>query len=156
MVLLVVFEIVSPSKSFLTPQSFLKRCEFADDIERQYVRQLATQAVKEKTRFYLLVVDSKVAGFISLSVATLSDLPCVVIDYLFTSKTYRGILFADLGNRKISDYLVDHAILTEISVNSYVPIRFVALLPVHNKLETYYKNLGFHSLDKSAWMFQKL
>ena len=156
MVRLVAFEIITPSKSFLAPQSFLKLCEFSDDIERQYVRQFATQAVKGKTRFYLLVERAKLVGFISLSVATLSELPCIVIDYLFTTRSYRGISVEELGNRKISGFLVDHAILTAISVNSFVPIRFVALLPVHKKLEGYYNSLGFHSLDRTFWMFQKL
>ena len=150
------FKLVKPTASYLMPGTFLKKFHYTDDNERQYVRQIARLAKNKQTQVHLLVGDDNTPhGFISLSVSQLQDLPCIIIDYLFVSKQHRGRVFQELS-MKISEYLVDFAVLTATEINDKVPIRYVALLPSHDRLASFYGIWGFKGLDKTGWMFLRI
>ena len=57
---------------------------------------------------------------------------------------------------KGSEYLVDFAIMTATEINDKVPIRYVALLPGHERLVCFYGIWGFRGLDKTGWMFLRI
>jgi hypothetical protein len=69
---------------------------------RQYVRQVAKLALSRKTRIHLLANDANIPhGFTALSLSHLLEQSFLVVDYLFTSREYRGISFDDLGMKII-------------------------------------------------------
>jgi len=150
------FKLVRPSRGFLHPGTFLKKFNYTDDNERQYVTQIAKLAGNGNTRIHLLADNDNIPyGFIALSLSHLLDQPCLKIDYLFTSKEHRGISFEELG-MKVSEHLMDFAINTANEIDSRAPVRFISLLPCHDKLVSYYGEWGFRKLDKTGWMFLKI
>lgn len=152
------FSLTTPTSNFLYPATFLKHFEFTDDYERQYVKQLAKQALAEKLRIYMLTDDNRNhLGFIALSVGTISGVPpCIIIDYLFTSLPYRKKSFPELGDLTLSQYLLGVSLQIAQQINRYVPVRYLALQPAHEKLERFYCNLGFTRLNKKEWMFLRI
>lgn len=155
------FEIIKPTKAILHPQVFLKKLQSVTSEEHAYCAQLLRKAAKHQTRMHLLVnsEDFSIVGFIALSVATLrpgENLPCVVIDYLLTAIPYRGLVFEQLGTRRISEYLVGYTMSIASGFNKDVPFRYVALLPAHDKLIPLYNSLRFFPHDNSGWLFCKV
>jgi hypothetical protein len=155
------FEVVKPSKSFLHPQSFLKKLGPIKTDEANYCRQLIRKASRNRTRLHLLadLEAGDICGFIALSAATLlpyEDVPCIVVDYLLTVLPYRGVVFEELGNRRISEYLVDYAIRIAEEMNANVPFRYLALFPAHEKLFPLYHAFDFKAFDNSGWLFFKI
>jgi len=57
---------------------------------------------------------------------------------------------------KISERLIDFAIMTAAEINDRVPIRYIALLPGHERLISFYGMWGFMNLNKTDWMFLRL
>lgn len=84
------------------------------------------------------------------------DSSCVVIEYLFTSPDHRSLTFEKLGNKRISEYLIDYSIELAQEMNSNIPFRYVAIYPVHEKLSVFYRSLNFRAFDKSGWLFFKV
>lgn len=155
------FEIAKPSRSFLHPQAFFKKITCIDSDEKNYSAQLLKRAVRNQTRFHLCISasDNKVHGFVAISAAThkaVVDTCCIVIEYLFTSPEHRGRIFEELGQKRISEYLIDYSIEIAKEINSNVPFRYIALHPVHDKLLPLYVSLGFKPLDNSGWLFFKI
>jgi hypothetical protein len=97
---------------------------YSNDNERQYVRQIAKQALSKKVRIYILTDETRAPfGFIALSVGSIHGIPpCIIIDYLFTSQPFRSITFTDLKECKISHYLIGSALQIAQQVNNHVPI----------------------------------
>ena len=155
--LTVVFSVTSPAESFLRPQHFLSKFQFADDHERQYVRKIAKLALSNKCRIYLLTneVDT-VYGFVALSFASTISMPCVVVDYLFTSLPYRKTHYSELDNRKVSEHLLDVTVMIAREVGIRLPVHYVALQPAHEKLEIFYQRLEFKRLHLKEWMFLRI
>ncbi len=152
-----VFSVTSPAESFLRPQPFLNKLQFADDHERQYVRRIAKLAIDNKSRIYLLTneVDT-VYGFIALSLASTISMPCVVIDYLFTSLPYRKTQYAELDHRKVSEHLLDVAVIIAREVDTRLPVNYIALQPAHDKLVNFYQMFEFKRLHLKDWMFLRI
>lgn len=151
------FDLVKPSQALLHPGTFLKKFDYADDHERQYVRQIADQAKRRQKQIYLLSRSEKGPhGFVAISISVLQNQPCLVIDYLFTSKPYRSEKYEELGDKKISEYLVDHSVNVALEIDDKVPIRFVALTPIHDHLMSFYEKWGFKRLDKTDWLFLRI
>lgn len=151
------FELVKPTQGALLPAAFLRGLEFDNDDERQYVTQVAKQASSRKTQIYQLCDhDSIRYGFVALSIATLNKQPCMVIDYLFTSKPYRKQIFSDLGNVKVSEFLVDFAVKVAQEIDERVPIHYISLMPAHDRLIKFYAQWDFKSLDKTGWFFVRI
>ena len=151
------FNVTTPAAGFLHPRVFLGRFQFVDDHERQYARKIAKRALDDRARIYLLTDEGGTAyGFIALSIASAISMPCVVVDYLFTSLPYRQKQYADLGNRKISEHLLDVAIMIARETNIRLPVHYIALQPAHEKLERFYADLGFTRLHHKEWMFLRI
>lgn len=151
------FKLVKPSEALLLPGAFLKKFDYADDHERQYVKQIADQARRRQKQIYLLSNSDQVPyGFVAVSISVLQNQPCLVIDYLFTSKPYRGEKHQELGDKKISEYLVDFSLQTALEIDGKVPIRFVALTQIYDILRPFYEKWGFKRLDKTDWLFLKI
>lgn len=153
----VAFKVVNPSRPLLSPQSFLKIFEFNDDHERQYVKYISKLALADKVRIHLLTdFDNKPLAFIALSLETITSSPCLVVNYLFCSVSCRKTCFTDLNSRKISHYLIAHAVQVINEMTPHVPIHYLALQPAHEKLEKLYADLGFTRLHRKEWMFLKI
>jgi hypothetical protein len=154
---LVGYKVVNPSRQLLSPQSFLKIFEFQDDHERQYVRYISKLALADKVRIHLLTdIANKPIAFIALSIETISSSPCLVINYLFCSVSYRKLNIDELKGKKISNYLIAHAIQIIHEMTPHIPIHYLALQPAHEKLERFYADLGFTRLHRKEWMFLKI
>lgn len=150
------FKLVRADDRFLLPGTFLKKFEYSNDSERQYVRHMVKYARNNHSRIHLFLgKDNSPHGFIALSVTFLLKQPCVKIDYLFTSLSHRGRIFADTRG-KISQHLLNFAIATATDIDQKVPITYVALLPVHDRLIPFYQAWGFDSLDKSDWLYLRI
>ncbi len=153
----VVYNLVTPSRSLLTPQTFLKQFEFGNDHERQYVRHIARLALDDKVRIHLLTnSENKPLAFIALSFEKIGGNPCLIINYLFCSKPYRKQTIKELQNRRLSLHLIARAIQLVQEISHNVPFHYLALQPADEKLELYYADIGFTRLHNKEWMFLKV
>jgi hypothetical protein len=155
------FEIIKPTFAFARPKAFFARTSCGDNDEINYCTQVLKRAARNQTRLHLCVTaaDNRISGFVALSAArhkAVVDTSCIVIDYLFTSSEYRGVAFEELGNKRISEYLIDYSIEIAHEMNSNVPFRYLALYPVHEKLSDLYRALDFKAFDNSGWLFFKI
>ena len=154
-----VLSLEQPDWSALSPGIFSGNFFYDSTFDSDYDRVVACakSARKDQTRIHCLVDDQGVQyGFIALSIAVSENKPCLVINYLFVSQQYRSIRYPELKNKKIADILIGYAyqIATEASVN--FPVRYLALVPANDKLETYYSALEFCKLDSTHFMYLKL
>jgi hypothetical protein len=153
----VAYNVVTPSRQLLSPQTFLKFFEFQNDQERQYVRYISKLALADKVRIHLLTdTANKPIAFIALSFVTITDSPCLVVNYLFCSLSYRKFCIEELKCKKVSHHLIAHSIQIVDEIRPHVPIHYLALQPAHEKLERLYTNLGFTRLRHKEWMFLKI
>lgn len=151
------YNLVTPSKSLLAPQTFLKQFEFANDHERQYVRHIAKLALDDRVRIHLLTDDSnRPIAFVALSFEKIGGNPCLVINYLFCSKPYRKLSIKELRDKRISLHLIARAIQLVQEISHNVPLHYLALQPADEKLERYYAEIGFVRLHHMEWMFLKI
>ena len=151
------YNLVTPSKSLLAPQIFLKQFEFGNDHERQYVKYIAKLALDDKVRIHLLTdISNKPIAFIALSFEKIGGKPCLVINYLFCSLKYRKLPIKELGDRKISLHLIARAIQLVQEISPHVPLHYLALQPADEKLEWFYTGIGFTRLYHNEWMFLKI
>ena len=151
------YKIVVPSRHLLHPGSFLKKFQFANDHERQYLKHLAKLASDNNVRIHLLTdVNNIPVGLIALSFTTVCSSICMAVNYLFTSVPYRKIAFDGLGGKKISEYLIEFSFDSAVEMSLKAPIHYLALQPAHEKLEQFYKKLGFTRLHHREWMFLKI
>jgi len=145
------------SGAVLSPGSFLKRFQYADDSERQYVVKMAKLARKERTRIHLLSDTSgNDYGFVALSFSSFDrsfNRSSLVIDYIFTSKQFRGQTFPELDNAKVFENLLGFTFQSALSIQKIIPLRFIALQPAHDRLAAYYQKLDFKPVENSDWMF---
>jgi hypothetical protein len=153
----VAYNLVTPTRAFLSPQTFLKQFEFDNDHERQYVRHIAKLALDDRVRIHLLADNANMPlAFIALSFEKIGGNPCLVINYLFCSKPYRKLLINELQNKKISLHLIARAIQLIQEISSNVPLHYLALQPADERLERFYAGIGFVRLHHKEWMFLKI
>jgi len=153
----VVYKLVTPSRSLLSPQTFLKQFEFGNDHERQYVRYVAKLALDDKLRIHLLTDSAnKPIAFIALSFEKIASNSCLVINYLFCSRQYRKLQIKELQDKTISLHLIARAIQLVQEISPQVPLHYLALQPADEKLERFYSELGFTRLHHKGWMFLKV
>lgn len=133
---------------------FTSKCVYGDfEAEKEHVGIILDRAEENRARLHVLSDDAggDVYGFIALHLHTLYGSPCVVVDFLFASSGFRGLAFDDLGGLKVSEYLLEHAIDTARKVSVVLPIKYVALQTIDDKLLPFYGRHGFEVLDES-WM----
>jgi len=153
----VAYNLVTPSRSLLLPQTFLKQFEFGNDHERQYVRSVTKLALNDKVRIHLLTDNANnPIAFIALSFEKIISNSCLVINYLFCSRQYRKLHIKELQDRKISLHLIARAIQLVQEISPHVPLHYLALQPSDEKLERFYSELGFTRLHHKEWMFLKV
>jgi hypothetical protein len=155
-----VINLAPLSGAALAPGSLSKRFHYTDDSERQYVVKMAKLAGKEKTRIHLLSdIYGNNYGFIALSISSFDrthNRSSLVIDYILTSKQFRGQILPELNNSKVFENLLEFTFQSVLSIQKIIPLRFVALQPAHDRLAAYYHKIGFNSIDTSDWMFLKI
>ena len=118
-------------------------------------RNLAKE--KDKTNIVMLIRDSEIVGLVALSASRIDDLPCVQVDYLFVSASYRKQIYKELGNTKISQYLINYAIQASTKIKDAIAVKFLLLLPADDNLIKTYDEMDFKPLhSKTKWMVFKL
>lgn len=148
------FEIIRLDKAQAFPSTFLKHFQYSDDIDRQYVSQVAKLATKDRARIHVFAdTNGQRYGFVSLKVDSFGDKPSIVISYIFSSLQYRGIRFQELENGSICEALIGWTIKIAQEIKSVFPLRFIALEPANDRLASFYQRLGFKRLDSTNWMF---
>jgi hypothetical protein len=152
------FQLEILQKSAAMPSSFTSRFSFsANTNEHGQVAQVAKRAKRNQSRVHLLANDGEHYGFVAFSLSSvLGQIPALVVDYLFVSLPYRKVVFEELGGLKIADYLLAHSFNSAIQISEVAPVRYIALLPADEALDTYYKRRGFKKLDASDWLFLKM
>ena len=154
---LVAYNLVTPSRTFLSPQTFLRLFEFSNDHERQYVKYVAKLALDNKVRIHILTDnENKPVAFIALSFEKIATNACLVVNYLFCSVQCRKLIVKELNERKMSHHLIARAIQLVQEISPFVPLHYLALQPAHEKLELFYADLGFTRLHHKEWMFLKV
>lgn len=152
-----MIDLVTLSGTTISPGSFSKRFQYADDSERQYVIKMAKLASKERTRIHLLSDTSgNDYGFVALSFSSFDrsfNRSSIVIDYIFTSNQFRGLKFPSMNGVKVFENLLDFTFQSALSIQKIIPLRFIALQPAHDRLASYYQQMDFRPVENSDWMF---
>ena len=137
----------------------LSKCEFGDYPEELINAKDAFEGFAEnRTRLHVLSDDTSgnIIGFVVLHLShAAAKSNCMVIDYLFVSNSYRRKICSEIGNQKISDYLLNYVIECAREVDSIVPVSFIALRPADDKLLPFYGAYNFELLDE-FWMFLQI
>lgn len=151
------FELISPTKEFLYSGDFWSRLKIGRNSEGSYLKKLIALSKKDKTNIVMLIKENEIVGLMALSASRIDDLPCVQVDYLFVSTHYRKQIFKELGDIKISQYLISYAIQTSATIKEKIGVKFLLLLPVDDALIKIYENMDFKPLhSKTKWMIFKL
>ena len=148
-----------PSGTHLSPGAFSGKYFYSPSFDSDYERvvHIARRAKKDQTRIHRLTDDKgSHYGFIALAISVSDHKPCVVIDYLFVSKQYRGIRYPEFENRKIAEILIGYAWEIATDANRNYPVRYLALEPANDKLGAYYTALAFCKLDSTNFMYLRL
>lgn len=98
-------------------------------------------------------VQEKYCAFINIGTTTqIDDIASLAIEYIFIESDYRKVQFHELGNMKLSEYLLlDYTIGTiGFNVKEQIGIHVIGLVPVNEKVREIYENMGFISLPKSG------
>ena len=152
-----MFKLSAASKYELLPSGPLFRALiYADQDERNLVRQLFRQASNKQVHIHILKKANIPYGFVALSIKEYNEVPSLRIDYLFVSSQYRrqGPL-SDLGESpplRISEFLLGRAIQIAINISSKVPLRYIHLQAVDDWLQKFYERNGFSLDNKEGWM----
>ena len=75
---------------------------FKTDREKELLVYTIKEHNKNKNTFYVLEMNHKSVGMVSLKFDNISDNPTLDVDYLFVHKDYRKQTFKNLNNKKIS------------------------------------------------------
>ncbi len=95
----------------------------------------------------------KYCAFLNIGTTTdIDNLVSIGIEFLFIEKEYRKIKFEELGNIKLSEYLlIDYTILNiGEKIKNQIGINSVALTPATDKLRELYSFYGFQTIQGSG------
>jgi len=140
---------------------------FKDGFKTTREKELLVSFIKEhnknKNTFYVLEMENKSVGMVSLKFDNINTNPTLDIDYIFVHKNYRTKEFEILGDKKISQFLLDFVIKNIApKIKSLVNFRYISLYPdkQNKKLIKYYLNLIPNSLlldyKKESWILLKI
>ena len=121
--------------------------------ETLFIKDICKRVEKSKTVLYVLKKDDENLGLVSVSATSMEDFPALQIDFLFVSKNYRGQIFDELDNLKVSEYLIEFVISISKNLQENIGLKYIVLLPDNKDLEKIYKKLNFNKLNKTGWMF---
>ncbi len=141
----------------------IKKLEFSSlpkqkNREEDFVKSLSTLLKKSQTIVYILKYHDNIIGLIALSTNSMGNgYPCLQIDYIFINASYLAQILPYLDNEKPSRYLIEFATNIALDIKKLAGLKYLALKPDNDKLHHFYtKDLGFHSLKKTEWLFVKL
>ena len=140
---------------------------FQDGFKTERERQLLVSFIKEHNKdrntFYVLEMDNKSMGMVSLKFNNINDNPTLDVDYLFVHKNYRKKKFKILDNKTISQFLLDFTIgIIAPKIKSLVKFKYISLYPdkQSKKLVKYYLKVIPHSFElkynKESWILLKI
>jgi len=140
---------------------------FNDGFKTNREKELLVNFIKEhnksKNTFYVLEMNNKSVGMVSLKFDNINTNPTLDIDYIFVHKDYRKKSFKTLGNRKISLFLLDFVIKNIApKIKDLVNFRYISLYPdkQNKKLIKYYLSLLPNSIDltykNETWIILKI
>jgi hypothetical protein len=66
------------------------------------------------------------------------NIPCLHMDYLFVKEEYRKIIYTELDNKKISEYLISISMALAMEVKEKIGLRWLVLNPDNDELEKFY------------------
>ena len=149
---------VAKGRELLPKGALLQNLQFATQDERNYIHQVVGQAQAKQSKIHVLKNDGIPYGFVALAVDKFNEVPSIFIECLFTSKPYRKLTYADLGETplKVSQYLIGKTIEMAVDVASKVPLRYIALQLADERLETLYESHGFKRTEGECWMSQTI
>ena len=136
--------------------------EFLNNREYELLKKLINDTNKYKSTIYVLELNEKKVGLIGLTFDRIVDSPVLSVDYIFVIKSYRGKIFKDLFNKKISEILIYYAIDLAEQIKEKISLRYLALYPdMQNKnLSEYYLKLLSNAFklveNKETWILLKL
>jgi hypothetical protein len=135
----------------------LRSFQYGNQDERNFVDQIFGLGRKKQARIHLLKNGNDSYGFIALSMKDFNKVPSVKIEYLFTSRPYRGIQYPDLGDQaqpiRVSEYLLGQAIWMANAATSMFSARNLFLQLIDDHLEPLYCDNGFTRIIGTDWMF---
>ena len=139
-------------------KKLLESLELSDTLEQKnreilFIKDICKRVEKSKTVLYVLKKDDENLGLVSVSATSMEDFPALQIDFLFVSKNYRGQIFDELDNLKVSEYLIEFVISISKNLQENIGLKYIVLLPDNKDLEKIYKKLNFNKLNKTGWMF---
>lgn len=129
-----------------------------DDRQKQFIKALSKGCQKNDTVIYYLSINGDICGFIGLSASRVDNIPCLHVDYLFVKEEYRKIIYEELNNKKISEYLISLSISLATEIKDKIGLRWLALNPDNSELEKFYiENFKFTKYkttkDKLIYLF---
>jgi hypothetical protein len=141
----------------------IRKLEFSSlqkqkDREYNFITSLSNLLKNSQTIVYILKYNDNVIGLIALSTNSMGNgYPCLQIDYIFINASYRAKVLPYLDDEKPSRYLIEFATKIALDIKKLAGLKYLALKPDNDKLHHFYtKNLGFHELKKTEWLFVKL
>ena len=139
-------------------KKLLESLELSELLEQKnreilFIKDICKRVEKSKTVLYVLKKDDENLGLVSISATSMEDFPALQIDFLFVSKNYRGQIFEELDNLKVSEYLIEFVISISKNLQENIGLKYIVLLPDNKDLEKIYKKLNFNKLNKTGWMF---
>lgn len=139
-------------------KKLLESLELSELLEQKnreilFIKDICKRVEKSKTVLYVLKKDDENLGLVSVSATSMEDFPALQIDFLFVSKNYRGQIFDELDNLKVSEYLIEFVISISKNLQENIGLKYIVLLPDNKDLEKIYKKLNFNKLNKTGWMF---
>jgi hypothetical protein len=109
-----------------------------DERQKQFIKLLSKGCQKGDTVIYYLTVDGKICGFVGLSASKIDNIPCINIDYIHVVEKYRKLIYTDLDNKKISEYLVSFCLSLSSDLKKSIGFRWLVLTPDNSELEKFY------------------
>ena len=99
------------------------------------------------------IKEQKYCALLNIGTTTdIDDIASIDIEFLFVEKEYRKIHFEELGNIKLSEYLlIDYVVLTiGETIKNQIGINTVALTPATDKIRELYSSYRFQTIQGSG------
>lgn len=97
--------------------------------------------------------ESRYCGFVNIGTTTaIDDMVSINVEFLFIEKEYRGKLFKELDNLKLSKSLLVDYISNQIGfrVKTEIGINIISITPINEKVRNTYEKFNFITIDGSG------
>ncbi len=127
----------------------------SEEIEKSLLANIINHAVEKKSRLHILYderdANSTPCALIALNFELVGSFSALCIDFIFISKSYRGVFFEEIDS-KISFYLLNFALQEAIGMNRVSQLDAVILTPINECVKEVYTEFGFEEFD-DGWMY---